>query len=113
MTATKANIAVVGKKRAELDKVEAEHLAVASSRAESLANLSVTVYAKVSEEGHLYGSVNVTEVAEAITKAGVEVNKSEIDMSKGPIREIGEYEVIVQLHSEVNQTVKLVIAVEE
>ncbi len=113
MVATKANIAVVGKKRAELEKVGAEHLAVAKSRAESLANITITVYAKVGEENHLYGSVNVAEVSEAITQAGVEVNKGEVVLPEGPIRELGEFEVVVQLHSDVNQKVKLIVAAEE
>ena len=113
MVANKANMVVIEKKRAEFEKIEAEHLAVAKSRAESLANTAVTVYAKVSEENHLYGSVNVTEVAEAITQAGVEVNKGEVTLPEGPIRQLGEFEVVVQLHSDVNQTVKLIVAAEE
>ncbi len=110
--ATPEAIAEFEKHRAELEKAAAESLAKAQKRAEKLAALSVTITANAGEEGKLFGSVSSRDIADAITAAGVEVEKREVDLPEGPIRVVGEHEVDVQLHSDVKTTVKVVIKAE-
>lgn len=105
--ASAENIAAFEKHRAELEKAAAEVLATAKARAEKIGKLEVKIEANTSEEGKLFGSIGPRDIAEAITKAGAEVAKSEVNLPEGPIREIGEYEITIQLHSDVGTTVKL------
>lgn len=110
--ATSVNIALFEKRRAELEKAEALHLAEAKARAKVLADLTVKIETKAGEEGRLFGSIGPRDVAEAITKAGQEVSKSEVNMPEGPIRTVGEYTIGITLHGEVHTTVKVeVIAI--
>jgi large subunit ribosomal protein L9 len=69
----------------------------------------VTVYANASTEGKLYGSVGPRDIADALTRQYVKVEKSEVVMGEGPIRAVGEYEVTVHLHADVETTVKVVV----
>jgi large subunit ribosomal protein L9 len=111
--ATKENVKVFEERRAELEKVAAEKLAEAQARGAKLAELeNIVIKGNAGEEGKLFGSVNVAEIAEALTAAGVEIEKSEVNMPEGPIRVIGEYDIDIQLHSDVTQTVKVVIEAE-
>lgn len=105
--ATPEAIAEFEKHRAELEKAQAELLDAAKKRAKALEGLDVTVSARASEEGKLFGSVNPREIADAITKAGIEVEKREIDLPEGPIRMLGEYEIHVHLDADVKTTVKV------
>lgn len=111
--ATKANVAEFEARRAELEKAAAEKLAVAESRAESLNGLVVTIEANAGEEGKLFGSIGTRDLADAITAAGQEVAKSEVLLPDGAFREIGEYDVDLQLHSDVTVTVKIVVSQSE
>ena len=110
--ATPEAIADFEKRRAELEKAAVKLLAAAKQRADKLADLSVTLSANAGEEGKLFGSISPRDIAEAITEAGIAVEKREVDLPEGPIRTTGEYEVHVQLHSDVKATVKLVVKAE-
>lgn len=113
VTANDANRAKFESQRADLEKRDAELLSTAQTRAEKInAAPIVTIHAKVADEGKLYGSVGIHEVAEAITKSGIEIHKSEIKMPSGPIRHVGEYEIHVFLHSDVTATIKVVVVPE-
>jgi large subunit ribosomal protein L9 len=107
--ATAANVAEFEARREELEKVAAEKKQIASERAARLAELSVTIPANAGDEGKLFGSIGPRDVAEAITRAGVEVSKSEVRMPEGPIRELGEYQVDVQVHNDISQPVNLTV----
>ena len=108
--ATAANLAEFEAKRAEYEAKAQQSLEAATARQGKLADASVTVSANASPEGKLYGSVGPREIAEALTKQlGVEINKSEVVMGEGPIRNIGESEVIVHLHADVESTVKVTV----
>ena len=108
--ATAANLAEFEAKRAEYEAKAQQSLEAATSRQGKLADASVTVSANASPEGKLYGSVGPREIAEALTKQlGVEINKSEVVMGEGPIRNVGESEVIVHLHADVESTVKVTV----
>jgi large subunit ribosomal protein L9 len=107
--ATKDNVAEFESRRAELEAAAAEKQAAATARAAQLQELQVTIASNAGEEGKLFGSIGTRDIADAITVAGVAVSKSEVRLPEGVIREIGEYEVVVQLHSDVSQTVKLAV----
>jgi len=113
VAATEANVAAFEARRAELEKAEAETLAAAEARREQLNEMSVTIAAKAGAEGKLFGSVGNVDIAEAITNAGVAVEKSEIRLPEGPIRAAGEFEVGVHLHSDINVTVTVVVTAED
>jgi large subunit ribosomal protein L9 len=107
--ANAANIEAFEARRAELEKVAAEKKAEAESRAAKLAELTVTITANAGEEGKLFGSIGTRDIAEAVSAAGVEVEKSEVRLPEGPLRNVGEFEVDLHLHTDVEATVKLVI----
>lgn len=111
--ATDANRADFDARRAELEKVAAEAVAVAQKRAEALEQLeTVTIAHRTGDEGRLFGSVGTREVANAVTEAGVELTKQEIRMPEGALRRTGEYEIAIHLHPEVNTIVKFAIVPE-
>ena len=99
--ATAENRAVFEERRAELERDANEKLAQAQDRAAGLADMAVTIVVKAGEEGKLYGSVGTQDIADAVTAKGVVVEKSEIRLPEGVIRDLGEYEIDVQLHSDV------------
>ncbi len=107
--ATKGNVEEFEVRRAGLEKAAAEKKATAEARAEKLAELSVTIAANSGDEGKLFGSIGTRDIAEAISAAGVAINKSEVRLPEGAIRECGDFQVAIQLHSDVTQTVKLAI----
>lgn len=111
--ATKANLAMFEERRAELEKAAAEALAAAQARATQLAGLeAITIKANASDEGKLFGSIAVSDIASAVTAAGVEVTKQEVSMPDGPIHSIGAYEIAIHVHSDVDQTVNVVVEAE-
>lgn len=108
--ATAANVAQFEERRAELEKAAADKMATAEARKAKLEGCSVTIARKAGDEGKLFGSVSNIDVAEALTAAGVEVSKSEIRMPEGSLRHTGEYDIVVHLNTDVDATVKLVVA---
>lgn len=110
--ATTANLENFEKRRAEFEKRAADILAAAKARAEKINVISVKLTANASEEGKLFGSIGPREIAEAVTAQGEALNKSEVHLPEGPIRELGEYQVDVQLHSDVMTTIKVEIVAE-
>ena len=110
--ATAENIKLFEERRAELEKAAAEVAAAAEARKAQLEGLTVTVNAKAGDEGKLFGSIGTGDLAEAITQAGVAVERQEVRLPQGPIRAVGEYEIELHLHTDVNATVKVVIAPE-
>jgi len=111
--ATKANLEAFEKRRAELEKKAAAELAVAQARADKLQDLKVTISSKSGDEGKLFGSIGTNDLAKAMTAAGVEVQKSEIHLSEGAIRNVGEYNIVVQVHSDLSATVQVSVMAEE
>lgn len=106
--ATAANVAEFEQRRSELEAAAAEKLATAQKRAEALSELVVTIAANAGEEGKLFGSIGTRDIAEAVSKAsGSEVVKSEVQLSEGAIREVGEYEIDLKLHPEVTTSINL------
>ncbi|MDO6441192.1 MULTISPECIES: 50S ribosomal protein L9 [unclassified Marinobacter] len=110
--ATEANLKAFEERRAELEKAAADKLATAQTRAEALEGASFTVTSKAGDEGKLFGSIGVRDIADVITAAGTDVEKSEVRLPEGPLRATGEYEIELHLHSDVEVTVKLAVVAE-
>jgi large subunit ribosomal protein L9 len=110
--ATAANLAEFEARRAEYEAKATAQLGDAESRKAKLEGATVTIYANASSEGKLYGSVGPREIADALTKLGMPVGKAEVVMGEGAIRNVGETEVIVHLHADVETSVKVVVAPE-
>jgi large subunit ribosomal protein L9 len=110
--ANDANVAEFEVRRAELEKAAADKLAAAEARAAELNDKEVTIVSKAGDEGKLFGSIGVRDVADVVTAAGVEVAKSEVRLPEGAIRSVGEFDVAIQLHSEVTAIVKLIVVAE-
>jgi large subunit ribosomal protein L9 len=107
--ATKENIAAFEARRAELEALAQDKLGKAQARQAALVDVAVEIAANASDEGNLYGSIGPREIADAVTALGHEVNKSEVIMGEGPIRHVGEYEVPLHLHSDVEAVIKVVV----
>ena len=111
--ATAANIAHFEARRAELEAKAAEALAAAQARAAQIAEIAaVAIAATAGDDGRLFGSISARDIAEALTAAGVEVAKSEVRLGEGPLRAIGEHQVKVHLHPEVNAVVTVNVVTE-
>lgn len=112
ISATTTNIAEFETRRVELEAAASEKKSAAEARAALLAELEVVIEATAGDEGKLFGSLGARDLATAITAAGVEVSKAEVKLPEGTLRDLGEYEVDVQVHSDVTQAVKVsVVAV--
>jgi large subunit ribosomal protein L9 len=111
--ATAANIAAFEARRADLERKQAEEVAVARARADKLVALSLRIAAKAGSEGKIFGSLGTADIAEACTAAGVPVERSEVRLPAGPIRTLGEHQIDLHLHTDVNATVRLEVVPEE
>lgn len=107
--ANEKNKAAFETRRAELEKAQAESLAQAQARAEKMAGATVQIVSKAGEEGKLFGSIGTADIAEAMTQAGFPLERSEIHLPTGPLKHIGDFEIPVSLHTEVN--FKIIVSV--
>ncbi|MDB6061336.1 MAG: ribosomal protein [Verrucomicrobiaceae bacterium] len=112
VAATKNNVEEFERRRAELEATAAEQRGAAEARAAQLAELVVTIAANAGDEGKLFGSIGTRDIADAITAAGIAVEKSEVRLPDGPLRDIGEYQVDIQVHSDVTQAITLKVIAE-
>ena len=110
--ATPANIAEFESRRAELEALHADALGQARRRAETLAELEVSITRKAGAEGKLYGSVGSADIAAAVTEAGAQLSKREVRLPDGPFRLVGDYEVDVHLHADVDARLRLHVVAE-
>lgn len=110
--ATEENIKVFEERRQELEKASADKLQAAKARANELEGQSVEIAGRASDEGKLFGSVGVIEIADAFSAKGLELTKSEIQLPEGPIKMIGDYEVAVSVHPEVSFNVNVTVVPE-
>jgi large subunit ribosomal protein L9 len=112
VSASKENVAKFEERRAELEKAAAEKLAAAEARKTALEALEITITQQAGDEGKLFGSVGTHDIAEAITAAGTEVSRAEVRLPEGSLRQVGDYEIDIDLHSDVTATVKLSVVAE-
>jgi large subunit ribosomal protein L9 len=111
--ATAANIAKFEAQRAVLESRAAEDQTQAQKRAQSFENFKLELKAKAGTEGKLFGSIGTADIAEAAVKAGQPIARSEVRMPTGPIRTLGEHQVQLHLHTDVNVTLLVTIVAEE
>jgi len=107
--ATAANLKKFEERRAELEKAAADSLTSARTRAKQLEDFKLDLRAKAGTEGKLFGSIGTADIADALTGAGLEVAKSEVRLPNGTIRQTGEYEVALHLHTDVEASIRLVV----
>ena len=107
--ATEANKAEFEARRAELEKQQAALIKAAEKKAKDLEGFKLDVKQKAGIDGKLFGSVTNIDIAEALTAAKHEVEKSEIRMPDGPIKTTGDHEVTIALHHDV--TVQIIVSV--
>ncbi len=112
VSATAANLANFESRRAEYEARANQLMAGAEARLAQFEEASVTITANASTEGKLYGSVGPRDIADAFTANGKTLDKLEVIMPEGPIRNIGEFEVDIALHSDVHTKVKVVVVAE-
>ena len=111
--ATDANKAEIESRRAEFEKLAADSLAAAEKRRDQIEALTVNITAKSGTEGKLFGSIGNVDIAAALTEAGVEVEKRDVRLPDGPLRQAGEYEITLHLHTDVDAVAKVTIIGEE
>jgi large subunit ribosomal protein L9 len=108
--ANEANLAKFEKRRAELEKAAADRHEKALARQQKLQSLAaVVITMKAGEEGKLFGSVGVRDITEALNRAGAEVQKREVRLNEGSLRMVGDYDITIDLDSDIAATVKLKI----
>jgi large subunit ribosomal protein L9 len=111
--ATAANIAKFEARRAELEAKAAAELAAARARAKKLEGVVLKITMQAGAEGKLFGSVGTVDIAEAIGKRGVSVERSEVRLPDGPLRMAGEHDIVLHFHTDVDVTLKVVVEAEE
>ncbi|MCP5326852.1 MAG: 50S ribosomal protein L9 [Oceanospirillaceae bacterium] len=111
--ATAANTAAFEARRAELEKQAAEALASAQQRAEQLADVELSLAVKAGDEGKLFGSIGTRDLADLISSTGIKVAKSEIRLPNGAIRQVGTFEIALQLHADVKTSLTLHVVAED
>ena len=99
--ATEANLKVFETKRAELEKAQADQLTQAQERGSKLDGLMVQIAQKAGVDGRLFGSVTNYDIVEALQKQGFEVERSQVRMPAGPIKQVGDTQIAVALHYDV------------
>jgi large subunit ribosomal protein L9 len=110
--ANNANREVFEQRRSELEAKAQGILGEAKARAEKIEGHILTIMVKSGEEGRLYGSVGTQDIADALVADGHEVERSEVRLPDGAIRALGEYEIAVQLHSDVTAGIKVAVVEE-
>ena len=111
--ATPANIARFEARRAELESRAAAELTAAKTRAAALEGFKLALTAKAGSEGKLFGSIGTTDIAEACSAAGHQIERAEVRLPGGPIRTVGEHVITLHLHSDIDIEVPLTITAEE
>lgn len=111
--ANEVNLAKFEKRRAEFEKIAAERHQKAIERQQAFSTLGmITIMAKAGDEGKLFGSIGTRDIVEAIQKAGGVVEKREVRLPAGTLRMIGEYEITIELDSDITATIKVNITPE-
>jgi large subunit ribosomal protein L9 len=111
--ATPDNVNRFEARRAELEKAAHEHFSSAEERAAALKEFKLVIASKAGTEGKLFGSIGTADIAEAATKAGIKIERSEVRMPNGALRTIGDHSVVLHLHADVDVPLAVTIVAEE
>lgn len=109
VVATALNRVAFETRRADLEKNQNEALHGAAARAGALQGVKLTIARRVSDEGKLFGSVSVHDIVEAAQAAGHTLNRSEVHLAQGAIKTVGEYEISVSLHADINALITVAV----
>jgi large subunit ribosomal protein L9 len=107
--ATETNLKAFEARRAELEKAQAEALAKAQERGAKLDGLTLQIAQKAGVDGRLFGSVTNYDIVEALKTQGHEVERSQVRMPAGPLKQVGEFPIQLQLHTDVVVTVNVAV----
>ena len=107
--ATEANIKAFEVRRVELEKTQAEALAKAQERGAKLDGLTLQIVQKAGVDGRLFGSVTNYDIVEALTKQGLEVERAQVRMPDGPLKQVGEYKLQIALHPDVIAAINVAV----
>jgi large subunit ribosomal protein L9 len=111
--ATPENVARFEERRAELERAAREHLSSAEERAVAMKDFKLTIRAKAGTEGKLFGSIGTSDIAEACTREGFKIERSEVRLPNGPLRTVGEHAVSLHLHADIDVPLHVTIVAEE
>jgi large subunit ribosomal protein L9 len=111
--ATAANVTRFEARRAELEKAANDQLSGANARKAKFEGFRLQLTAKAGSEGKLFGSIGTTDIAEAATKAGQELQRSEVRLPNGPLRTVGDHIVVVHLHTDIDVELPVTITSED
>lgn len=111
--ATKENLAEFEQKRAELEAQQVKILSDAQTKFEKIDGASIEIMQKAGVDGRLFGSVTHYDIADALNVQGYEINKNQIQMPTGPLKQIGEASISVSLHAEVVATITVTVTPEQ
>jgi large subunit ribosomal protein L9 len=111
--ATPDNIARFEARRVELERQAREHLVSAEERAAAMKDFKLAIHAKAGTEGKLFGSIGTSDIAEACSQAGFKVERSEVRLPSGPLRMVGEHQVALHLHADIDVPLHVTIVAEE
>ena len=111
--ATPENMEAFKQRRAELEQQQAESLASANERKNALDGMIVSITSRAGTEGKLFGSIGTEEIRTAFETAGQTVEKKEIRLPEGPLRNVGEHPVTLHLHTDVDVEVVVNVVGEE
>ncbi|MBT5031125.1 MAG: 50S ribosomal protein L9 [Proteobacteria bacterium] len=110
--ATESNIEAFEGRRKDLEAAAAGKLGSAAVRRDTMQDQKVVITERASDEGKLFGSVGVQEIVDAMMAAGFELQKSEVRLPDGPIKTVGESEVQVSVHAEVQFNIVVEVVAE-
>jgi len=105
--ATEANLKAFETRRADLEKAQADLLAKAQERGAKLDGLMLQITQKAGVDGRLFGSVTNYDIVEALQKQGFEVERAQVRMPTGPLKQVGDYDIAVALHTDVVVRIKI------
>jgi large subunit ribosomal protein L9 len=111
--ATPDNVARFEARRAELEKAAHEHLSSSEQRAAALKEFKLVIQSKAGTEGKLFGSIGTADIAEAATKAGIKIERSEVRLPNGALRTVGDHSVVLHLHADIDVPLAVTIVAEE
>ena len=111
--ATEANLKAFESRRAELEKAQAESLAKAQERGAKLEGFMLQITQKAGVDGRLFGSVTNYDIVEALKQQGHEVERSQVRMPQGPLKQVGDYPIQIALHTDVAVTIKVSVLGEQ
>jgi large subunit ribosomal protein L9 len=103
--ATQENLAAFESRRAEFERAQADGLAAAQARAVQLDGLTIQITQKAGVDGRLFGSVTNFDIVETLAKQNIEIERSQVRMAQGPLKQVGEFPIPIVLHTDVVATI--------